>query len=87
MKAPHILSTNDYNRLSNAQQAHKEDTLTMTLGDYKLTVSIVPTGKDITVWNQTHIISVEQWYRNVYSRKHCKTIDELQQYLDCRQRK
>ena len=81
MKAPNILSPNDYIRLSKALQAHKEDTLTMTLGDYKLTVSIVPTGKNITVWNQTHIISVEQWCRNVYSRKYCKTIDELHDYL------
>lgn len=81
MKTPNLLSPNDYKRISSALEAHKEDVLTMTLGDYKITVCVIPTGKDISVWNQSHIVTVEQWYRNVYTRKNCKTVADLQRYL------
>lgn len=81
MKAPNLLAANDYKRISKALEEHKEDTLTMTLGNYKLTVCVIPTGKDMDIWKQSHIITVEQWYRNVYTRKNCKTVAELRSYL------
>ena len=81
MKAPKLSAANDYKLISKDLEEHKEDILTMTLGNYTLTVCVIPTGKDMDICKQTHIITVEQWYRNVYTRKNCKTVEELKHYL------
>lgn len=87
MKIPNLMSDNDYKRILKALQEHKGDTITATLGNYKITVSVVPAGKGIEVWGQPQLISVEEYYGNVFARKYCRSIDELKWYLRCRQRK
>lgn len=88
MKAPNLLSTNDYKRILKALREHREDTLTMTLGDYKITVSVVLLRDAAQLWGQTHNICVEEWDKNIYSRKNCATVEELRWFLSsCRQRK
>ena len=39
MKNPNLMSDNDYKRISKALQAQKEDSITMTLGEYTITVN------------------------------------------------
>lgn len=87
MKNPNLMSDNDYKRISKALQAQKEDSITMTLGEYTITVSVVSVGKEIDVWGQPQLISVEEYYRNVFARKYCRSVEELKWYLRCRQRK
>lgn len=87
MKTPNLLTDNDYNRILRAIQAHKEDALTITIGDYTINVSVVSVGKGVEVWGQPQLISVEEYYRNVFARKYCRSVEELKWYLRCRQRK
>lgn len=88
MKAPNLISSNDYRRIARALSDLTPDEFFHTLGDYTIKVSVTPTGKAINVWNQPFIITVYQDTGRVTSIQHFKSVEEMKIILgNCRQRK
>ena len=81
MHHTNLLTPNDYKRIQTALDNQKEDYFSVRFGDYAIAISVVPTGKAESVWNQPYIITVEQSYPNVYARKNCKNVNDLKTYL------
>lgn len=81
MKAPNLISPNDYKRIEKAFNNLQPDDLFRTMGDYAITIKVKPTGKSMSAWNQPMVIQVTQEYRNIYKLKNCKDINELRWYL------
>lgn len=81
MKNPHLLSPNDYKRISKALDAHKEDIFTMTLADYSITIHVSPLGGAMAVWNQSMCITVRQSWRNVDTIQHFRSVKEMRCFL------
>lgn len=73
-----IISENEYRAIQDALEAKRELTLTRILGDYKISVEVMPSTK---AWNVPMIIQIKQWRRNIYSIKNCVSVEEMRRYL------
>lgn len=73
-----IISENDYKAIQNALELLSEYSLVRTLGDYKISVEVMPSTK---AWNVPMIIQIKQWRRNIYSIKNCANVEEMRWYL------
>lgn len=75
---PHLLTDKDFRILQSAFDHCKEYDISMTLGDYSLSVSVVPAPP---VWEQPMLIQVKQSRRCVDETKNCRSIEEVRWYL------
>lgn len=75
---PKLLTDKDYRILESAFQHCKEYDIAITLGDYSLSVSVVPAPP---VWGQPMLIQVKQSRQSVDETKNCRSIDEVRWYL------
>lgn len=75
---PKLLTDKDYRILESAFHHCKEYDIAMTLGDYSLSVSVVPAPP---VWEQPMLIQVKQSRQSVDETKNCRSIDEVRWYL------
>ena len=58
----------------------KELMLIRTLGDFKITVEVVPTGKAASVWGQPMVICVRKDYSNITSVQNFRSAAEMEKY-------
>lgn len=80
-RVPNLLSPNDFKYLSKSFLSMQEVSVIRTFGNYSITVSTVPTGKSIKVWNQPFILQVKEDCGATTFLKNCKDISELKSYL------
>ena len=78
-KTTSLISENDYKAIQNALESLSEYTIVRILGDYKIAVEVTTAPN---VWGIPMLIQVKQWYRNVYSIKHCASVEEMRWYIE-----
>lgn len=77
---PRLISANDYKAIQAALDGGKELMLIRTLGDFKITVEVVPLGKAASVWGQPMAVCVTKEYGNITSVQSFRSAAEMEKY-------
>lgn len=75
---PKLLRDKEFRILQSAFDHQKEYSITMTLQNYTLTVSVTPATP---TWNQPMLFQVKQSRNLIDETKNCRSLSELQSYL------
>ena len=76
-----LITPSDIKTIQHALESCSEESIEHSESGCKIILSVVEIGQSREVWNQTHIIRVERFAGQVYSRKFCKDVRELREYL------
>lgn len=79
-RVPGLVSANDYKAIQAAIDSCKELLLIRTLGDFKITVEVVPTGKAASVWGQPMVVCVRKECGGVTSVQSFRSAAEMEKY-------
>lgn len=79
-KNPRLISPNDYKAIQAAVDGCKELMLIRTLGDFKITVEVVPAGKAAEIWGQPMVICVTKEYRCISSVQNFRNAAEMEAF-------
>lgn len=77
---PRLVSANDYKAIQAAVDGCKELMLIRTLGDFKITVEVVPAGKAAKLWGQPMVVCVTKEYGNITSVQTFRSAEEMEAY-------
>lgn len=77
---PRLVSANDYKAIQAAVDGCKELMLIRTLGDFKITVEVMPAGKAAEIWGQPMVICVTKEYGCITSVQNFRSAAEMEKY-------